>query len=141
MHLWWLTLLLQLQQNALPSIHVEDTAVDIDSRTIVCPLAFLSQLDHTSGSVSISVRKEVVLAIGFIDGNVQVGQVELYGRLWVSWGHADTLDTFPHHGTLWLIQKDRRICLHTNTHIHTYIFVCFKINGFRQQTTHIQQWC
>lgn len=82
----------------------------IDSRAVVCPLAFLSQLNHTSGGVTVCVWEEVVQAICFIDGNIQVRQVELYGWLWVSWGHADTLDSFPHHCALWLIQENGGIC-------------------------------
>lgn len=100
MQLKSLTLLLQLQMCALPSIHVVDAAVHVDSRAVVDPLAFLPQLNHTSRGVSVSVRVEVVPAICFIDGNVQVGQVELDDGFRVSCGHADTLDTFPHHRAL-----------------------------------------
>lgn len=82
----------------------------IDSRPIVRPLSFLSQLNHTSGGVTVRVREKVVVTICFIDGNIQVRQVELYGWLWVSWSHADTLDTFPHDCALGLLQKDRCIC-------------------------------
>lgn len=105
-----LTLLLQLQLSALPSIHVVDAAVHIDSGAIVDALAFLPQLDHTGWGVSVCVRVEVVPAVCFIDGDVQVGQVELDDGFRVSTRHADALHTFPHHCALWLLQKDRGIC-------------------------------
>lgn len=75
--------------------------MDVHGRApVVDPLAFLPQLDHARGGVSVRVRVEVVPAIGFVDGDVQVGQVELDGGLRVSCGDADTLDTLPHHCAL-----------------------------------------
>lgn len=95
---------------ALSSVHVEHAAVNVDGRAVVDPLAFLPELDHTGGGVSVCVRVEVVPPVRFVDGDVQVGQIELDGGFRVSCGHADTLDALPHHRALGLLQKDRGIC-------------------------------
>lgn len=105
-----LTLLLQLQVYALSAVHVGDAAVDVDGSAVVQPLAFLPQLDHPRRGVSVRVRVEVVPAVRLVDGDVQVGQVELDGGLGVPGGHAHTLDALPHHGALGLLEEDRGVC-------------------------------
>lgn len=96
-----LTLLLQLQKYALSSVSVGDAAVDVHSRaTIVKPLTFLPQLDHACRHVTVCVSVEAVPAVCFIDGDVQVRQVELDGGFRVSRGHADALDSLSHHCAL-----------------------------------------
>lgn len=96
-----LTFLLQLQKHALSSIDVGHAAVDVHSwSVVVSPLAFLPQLDHGSGCVSICVCVEVVPAVCFIDGDVQVRQVKLNDGFGVSCGYADALNSLPHHRTL-----------------------------------------
>lgn len=80
--------------------------MDVDSRApVLHALAFLPQLDHACGGVSVCVRVEVVPSIRFIDGDVLVRQVELDGWFGVSCGHAHTLDTLPHHGAFRLLQQ------------------------------------
>ena len=96
-----LTLLLQLQLYALSSVRVEVAAVDVDGwASVVYPLAFLPQLDHSRRGVSVCVCVEVVPAVCFVDGDIHIGQVELNGGFRVSCGNAHTLDTLPHHGAL-----------------------------------------
>ena len=93
--------MLQLQEHALSPVYVVDAAVDVDGRAaVVDPIPFLPQLDHARGGVSVGVRVEVVPAVCFVDGDVQVGQIELNDGLGVSCGYADTLDTLPHHCAL-----------------------------------------
>lgn len=67
---------------------------------IVDPLPFLSEFDHARGHVTVCVRVEVVAVVSFVDGDVQVSQVELDDGFGVSRRHADTLDPLPHHCAL-----------------------------------------
>ena len=74
--------------------------MDVDWAAIARPVAFLPQLDHACGGVSVRVSVEVVPAVCFVDGDVQVREVELDSGLRVACGHAHTLDTLPHHCAL-----------------------------------------
>lgn len=96
-----LTFLLQLQNYTLSSIHVVDTAVDIDSRPIFINLfSIFPHLYHACGGMSICMSVEAVLSVCFINSNVLVRQVELNGGFGVSDGHTDTLHAFSHYCTL-----------------------------------------
>lgn len=104
------TLLLQLKENALSAVGIVEAAVDVDSGAVVIvPLALLPQFDHGCGCESVRVRVVVVAVVSFVDGYIEVRQVELDDGLWVSGGDAHTLDPFPHHGALGLLQENRGI--------------------------------
>ncbi len=102
-----LTLLLQFQADGLGAVHVADAAVNMDSSiTIVPPFTLVLELDDACGRVPIGVCAVVKQAVGVVDGDVEVRQVEFNHRLRVSRCNTHTLNALTDYSALRVVKED-----------------------------------